>query len=315
MNSDSVIEINGLRFSYKGREALKGVSLSILPSEIFGLLGPNGSGKTTLMRILSTAFPFAEGSISIKGKDLKACPSEVRAFFGVVFQSPSLDERLTVRENLMYHGRFYGLWGAELKTRVSEMLEKMGVADRSSDTVKKLSGGLKRRVEIAKSLLHRPGILIMDEPSTGLDPAARYDLWRLLENLRREQGMTLLVTTHLMEEAELCGRIAIMDRGVVVRSGRPEDLKKEVGGDVIRIQTRHESALAAKIREKFEVEVFFEKGIVQIEHPRAAEWIPKLAQAFPEEIDSITFRKPGLEDVFMHYTGRVFQENLVMETV
>lgn len=304
----NMIEILDLSFSYRGRKALNGVNLSVRTSEIFGLLGPNGSGKTTLMRILSTALPYEEGSVRFNGAELKKKPSEVRELCGVVFQSPSLDARLTVRENLEYHGRFYGLAGKELSARVSASLKALGVADRAGDLAHKLSGGLKRRVEIAKTLLHDPAVLILDEPSTGLDPAARYDLWKLLAVLRAERKITMLVTTHLMEEAEHCDRVAIMDKGRAVCEGRPDDLKKRVGGDVIRIETRSLNALALKIREKFDVKLRCEGGVIQIEHPHAAEWIPRLAESFAGEIDSITFRKPSLEDVFMHHTGQVFAE-------
>ena len=301
-----MIEIKNLFHKYRDREVLKGITLSVNDAEIFGLLGPNGSGKTTLMRILCTAFPLISGEAKIAGLDLKTQASEIRYLLGVVFQSPSLDNKLTVMENLMHQGRLYGLTGKKLRERSSEMLSKLGVLDRAKDRVEKLSGGLKRRVEIAKSLLHQPKLLILDEPSTGLDPGSRYDVWQYLKILKEEQGVTVLVTTHLMEEAELCGRVAIIDQGKVVALGRPEDLKRMVGGDVIQMQTRTASKLAAQLKERFQLTAVWEGDTVQVEHRMAAEFIPKIAETFPGEILSMTFRKPTLGDVFMNKTGHSF---------
>lgn len=301
-----MIQISDLRHSYGTRKVLNGVSLSINSGEIFGLLGPNGSGKTTLLRILSTAFPLTEGEVKIAGFDLRAQASEVRKIFGVVFQSPSLDGKLTVLENVLHHGRLYGLTGKKLKERSEEMLAQLGVLDRANDRAEKLSGGLKRRVEIAKTLLHSPKLLILDEPSTGLDPGSRADVWNRLKNLREKQGITVLVTTHLMEEAEHCCRLAILHQGNLAAVGKPEELKKTVGGDVIQIQALDSEKLSKKIEEKFGLEVLSrEKGLL-IEHPNAAEFVPKLAGEFSAEILSITLRKPGLDDVFMHLTGHSF---------
>lgn len=298
-----MIEIKDLHHQYRDRKVLEGVSFSVKGAEIFGLLGPNGSGKTTLMRILCTAFPPVSGEIKIAGLDLKTQAAAVRRLLGVVFQSPSLDNKLTVLENLMHQGRLYGLTGKTLREKSEEMLSKLGVADRARDRVEKLSGGLKRRVEIAKSLLHRPRLLILDEPSTGLDPASRYDVWRYLEALKTEQKVTVLVTTHLMEEAELCDRVAILDQGKVVALGRPEELKSAVGGDIIQVQAKAAPQLAAKLKERFQLSAVLEGDMLQVEHRMAAELIPKLAETFPGEILSMTFRKPTLGDVFMHQTG------------
>lgn len=306
-----MIEIKNLHYSYGTRKVLNGVSLSIHSGEIFGLLGPNGSGKTTLLRVLSTAFPLCEGEVKIAGLDLRTQPSEIRKIFGVVFQSPSLDGKLTVLENVHHHGRLYGLTGKKLKDRSEQMLTQLGVMDRAGDRAERLSGGLKRRVEIAKTLLHSPQVLILDEPSTGLDPNSRADVWKYLKDLQKKQKITVLVTTHLMEEAEICDRLAILHQGNLVAVGKPEELKKTVGGDVVQIQAAGPENLSVKIKEKFQLNVLSQDGSLLIEHPQAAEFVPKLAGAFPGEILSITLRKPSLEDVFMHLTGHSFAEREV----
>ncbi len=303
-----MIEIKNLYHSYRDREVLKGLTLSVEKGEIFGLLGPNGSGKTTLMRILCTVFPALRGDVQIAGIDLKSRPQDVRKKIGVVFQSPSLDGKLTVMENLLHQGRLYGLFGRELKNRAEDMLSRLGILERASDRVEKLSGGLKRRAEIAKSLLHRPELLLLDEPSTGLDPGSRHDVWRYLQTLSREQGVTVLVTTHLMEEAELCSRVAILNHGMIVALGKPEELKRAVSGDIIQIQARSAENLSMKLKERFQLTPLLEADRLQIEHRQAAEWIPKLAEAFPGEILAMTLRKPTLGDVFMHQTGRSFEQ-------
>lgn len=308
-----MIEIKNLHHSYGTRKVLNGVSLSVHSGEIFGLLGPNGSGKTTLLRIVSTAFPLSDGEVEIAGFNLRTQSSEIRKIFGVVFQSPSLDGKLTVLENVHHHGRLYGLTGKKLKDRSVEMLSLLGVLDRANDRAERLSGGLKRRVEIAKTLLHSPRVLILDEPSTGLDPRSRADVWKHLKNLQEKQKITVLVTTHLMEEAENCDRLAILHQGNLAAVGKPEELKKTAGGDVIQIQASgRPEMLSEKIAEKFKLNVLCRGNALLIEHPQAAEFVPKLAGAFSGEILSITLRKPSLEDVFMRVTGHRFAEQEVL---
>lgn len=302
----NMIEINDLYFAYNGHKALEGVSFSAAPSVIFGFLGPNGSGKTTLFRILSTLLTPAQGTVQICGMDLSRESSRIREKIGVVFQSPSVDPHLTVIENLEHQGRLYGLRGAALKQRIHEMLERLGLAARAREIVSKLSGGLKRRVELAKGLLHRPKVLILDEPSTGLDPGARIDLWNYLTNLRDREGMCILVTTHLMEEAECCDDLVILNHGKVVAKGHPRALKKEAGRDVVLVQGKNLEDLRAKIGQRFELKAVLSEEILQIEDDRAPALMTKIAAAFPEEIQSITFRKPTLEDVFLHKTGHHF---------
>src|SRR2546421_7257120 len=209
---DPILEISGLSHSYGDRAALTDLNLSIDRGEIFGFLGPNGSGKTTLFRILSTLLPIQPGHVAIAGLDLATHRDEIRRQIGVVFQAPSLDKQLTAAENLRHQGHLYGLGGADLEKRIDEMLARVGLSERPREYVSTFSGGMRRRVELAKGLLHRPRVLLLDEPSTGLDPGARIDLWRYLREIQ-SQGVTVLVTTHLMEEAEHCSRLAIIDGG------------------------------------------------------------------------------------------------------
>ena len=307
MNQHTMIEIENLSHAYRTRKALENISFSVKRGEIFGLLGPNGSGKTTLFRILATSFPPASGRIRIDEKDLSRDYDLIRRKIGVVFQFPSLDGKLTVLENLKHQGRLYGISGPLLKSRSEEMLKRLGLGERISDRVEKLSGGLKRRVELAKAFLHRPVILILDEPSTGLDPGARMDLWKYLNNLRDKDGVTVLVTTHLMEEAEHCDRLAILNGGELVSVGTPDALKREVGGDVLHVKTSDAIDLAAEIKKKFaDAKVIVIEGELQIEHQEAHRFIKDLVEAFPGKIEAITYRKPTLEDVFIHKTGHRF---------
>jgi ABC-2 type transport system ATP-binding protein len=280
----------------------------VAPSEIFGLLGPNGGGKTTLFRILSTLVRPTSGSAEILGLDLLRDTGALRQRIGVVFQAPSLDQKLTVRENLAHQGRLYGIAGRALRQRIDQLLIEFNLRDRPNDLVETLSGGLQRRVEIAKSLLHRPEFLLLDEPSTGLDPGARIDLWQTLYRLRDQQSVTVLLTTHLMEEAERCDRVAIIDEGKIVASNTPDALRAEIGGEVISARTNDATSLGERIASSLGVEVSVLNDEVRIEHPEGAAFIAKLVGAFPREIDSVTLAKPTLEDVFIAHTGRRLDE-------
>lgn len=311
MSSPLLIRAEGLSHDYRGRSALKDVHFQVERGEIFGVLGPNGSGKSTLFRILSTFFPPSQGSVTIGSWNIVRDYMAVRRIIGVVFQSPSLDAKLTVHENLIHQGRLYGLRSSELKSRVSEMLNRFGLVDRSGDLTETLSGGLKRRVELAKGLLHKPELLILDEPSTGLDPGARLDMWSYLKNLNESQGVTILVTTHWMEEAERCGRLLILNHGLTVAQGMPVELKREIGGDVLVIKMLNGSnpqQFSEEVKSRFGAHAYVSDSTVHIEHPKAHEFLTRLVEAFPGVMESITVRKPSLEDVFIHRTGHRFWE-------
>ncbi len=297
-----------LSHRYGERVALDRVSLQVAPREIFGLLGPNGGGKTTLFRVLSTLVRPESGSASILGLDLLRDSGALRRRIGVVFQAPSLDQKLRVRENLAHQGHLYGLAGAALRERIDHLLIEFNLRDRAHDLVETLSGGLQRRVEVAKSLLHRPELLLLDEPSSGLDPGARIDLWQTLYRLRDQQGVTVLLTTHLMEEAERCDRVAIIDQGKIVALDTPDALRAEIGGDVISARTRDATSLGERIAQSLGVEVSVLNDEVRIEQPDGGSFIARLVEAFPGELDSVTLAKPTLEDVFIARTGRRLHE-------
>ena len=291
---------------YDGRTALNGVSFDVQPAELFGLLGPNGSGKTTMFRILSTLMVPSGGEAMILGHDAAKDPSRLRRKIGVVFQAQSIDLKLTAEENLRHQGHLYGLHGAVLKSRIKEMLARVGLADRAHDRAETFSGGMQRRLELAKGLLHGPRVLLLDEPSTGLDPGARRDLWQYLKLLRDEEQVSILVTTHLMEEAEHCDRLAILNQGRLVALGTPGDLKQEIGGDVIVLETSAPDSLALRLQARFEIEVRVVEGQLRIEKDHAHRFVTDLVEAFPGEIDAVSISKPSLEDVFIRRTGHRF---------
>jgi ABC-2 type transport system ATP-binding protein len=305
-NDESAIEVAGLKYRYGNRVALAGLDLRVEKGEIFALLGPNGGGKTTLFRVLSTLVPVQQGSVKVLGYDVSHARVEVRRRIGVVFQAPSLDRKLTVAENLRHQGHLYGLAGAELRRRADEMLVRLGLAERRNDLVETLSGGLRRRVELAKGMLHRPRLLLLDEPSTGLDPAARSDLWDYLRQSRVELGVTVVLTTHLLEEAEKADRLAILNAGLLVALGTPEQLRSSVGGDSLTIACDDADSLAAAIAERFGFPAMVVDGQVRLERHDAHQLVAGLCEAFPGRIHSVTLGKPTLEDVFIARTGHRF---------
>jgi ABC-2 type transport system ATP-binding protein len=306
-SSAPVISVQNLIHRYENRTALNGVSFDVRPAELFGLLGPNGSGKTTLFRILSTLMIPTAGRAIVMGHDAAKDPSSVRRLIGVVFQAQSVDPKLTAYENLWHQGHLYGLRGAPLKQRVGEILERVGLADRAKEQVETFSGGMQRRIELAKGLLHHPGVLLLDEPTTGLDPGARRDLWQYLQTLRDEEHVSVLVTTHLMEEAERCDRLAILNEGNLVALGTPAELKSEIGGDVIILEAARDAAsLAERIRRRFLVETTVLENQVRIERESGHRFVTDVVEAFPGEIQGVSVSKPALEDVFIRRTGHKF---------
>jgi len=302
----SVISVQNLVHRYETRTALNGVSFDVRAAELFGLLGPNGSGKTTLFRILSTLMIPTGGHALVMGCDAALDPASLRRQIGVVFQAQSVDPKLTAYENLWHQGHLYGLRGSALRTRVHEILTRVGLADRAKERVETFSGGMQRRIELAKGLLHHPAVLLLDEPTTGLDPGARRDLWQYLQILRDEEHVSVLVTTHLMEEAERCDRLAILNEGKLVALGTPATLKQEIGGDVILLDTADADALAEKIRIRFRLHPQVLDGQVRLERENGHRFITDVMEAFPGEIDAISVSKPALEDVFIRRTGHKF---------
>lgn len=305
MSSDlRALDISSLSHRYGAREALVDVSFGAEAGSIFALLGPNGGGKTTLFRIVTTLLPTAARHVSVFGRDVTTDAHEVRRLMGVVFQSPALDGRLSVVENLKTHGHLYGLRGARLTSRIADALGLVSLTDRADDLVDTLSGGLQRRVEIAKALLPEPKLLVLDEPSTGLDPGARRELWDHLEQLRRTLGTTVMLTTHLMDEAAKSDRVAVLHHGRLVALGSPDALVSEIGGDVILVASDNVERLADDIRDRFRQAAEAVDGHVRIERPQGHAFIAELVEAFPDQIEGVTYGKPTLEDVFLHHTGQ-----------
>jgi ABC-2 type transport system ATP-binding protein len=303
------ITLINLSHNYGERLALDKLTFQVRPAEIFGLLGPNGSGKTTLFRILSTLMVPTGGNALLQGFDAAREPNKVRQQIGIVFQARSLDIKLTVAENLKHQGHLYGLTGAYLKRRITEVLSRVGLLDRAKDAVETLSGGMQRRVELAKGLIHSPSVLLLDEPSTGLDPGARRDVWQYLRMLRDEEGVTVLVTTHLMEEAEHCDRLAILNEGKLVALGSPFDLKSQIGGDVVTFETANEAdaaALSQKIANRFIVSPTVLGNSVRLERNQGHRFVTDVVEAFPGIVDGVSVAKPSLEDVFIQRTGHRF---------
>jgi ABC-2 type transport system ATP-binding protein len=306
LTTSPVIAVRGIVHRYHDRTALNGVSFDVRPAELFGLLGPNGSGKTTLFRILSTLMVPSAGTATIVGIDAVREPGALRRHIGVVFQAQSVDLKLTAYENLWHQGHLYGLHGPELKKRIQEILTRVGLLDRAKDRVETFSGGMQRRIELAKGLLHHPEVLLLDEPTTGLDPGARRDLWQYLQILRDEEHVSVIVTTHLMEEAERCDRLVILSQGNLVALGTPEELTREIGGDVILLEARDPKSLADRIREKYHVDATVIDHHVRLEIEGGHRFVPDVVEAFPGEIQSLSVSKPTLEDVFIHRTGHRF---------
>ena len=304
--ADSLIAVENLSHSYQTRQALNKVSFHVSCGEIFGLLGPNGSGKTTLFRILSTLIPITSGTVRILGYDLTTEVKAIRHRLGVVFQHPGLDVKLTVVENLRHHGHLYGLSGKTLRHRIAELLEQVGVSDRATDRVEVLSGGLQRRVELAKAMLHSPRVLLLDEPTSGLDVTARRQLNADLRVLADTKNILVLLTTHLLDDAEACNRVGILNNGSLVAIGAPDELKAQVGGDVVRIEGEVSEMLATAIAEKFSVSPVLTGGHLRVECERGHEFVRDLVAAFPNEIQTVRFGRPTLEDVFIKLTGNPF---------
>ncbi|MES2308867.1 MAG: ABC transporter ATP-binding protein, partial [Verrucomicrobiota bacterium] len=304
-----MLTVQNLTHRYGDRLALNKLSFEVKAGEIFGLLGPNGSGKTTLFRILSTLMPMDAGDVLLESESLAQKPEIFRQKLGVVFQAPSLDKKLTVGENLMHQGHLYGLSGETLKRRSDHLLSKFRINDRIGEKVEKLSGGLQRRVEIAKAMLHQPKLLLLDEPSTGLDPGARRELWNFLHQVNQEEGVTILVTTHLMDEAERCNRLLLLDQGNKIELGTPAELKAKVSGTVITLESDKANELHDHLKGRFDVGIIIMQDMLRIEWNHTAgtrtpsEFLGQVMDAFGSEIRSASIAQPNLEDVFIHLTG------------
>ena len=306
-----VIEASNIVKRFGELEAVKGVSFSVKEGEIFGFLGPNGAGKTTTINILCTLLKPTAGQAKVNGHDVIKERSQVRQSIGLVFQEPALDDYLTAEQNLRFHGYAYGVPRNVLEPRLKELLEMMELWDRRKAKINTYSGGMKRRLEIARGLLHHPRVLFLDEPTLGLDPQTRRRIWDYIHDLRKRENLAIFMTTHYMDEAENCDRIAIIDYGRIVALDTLEKLKDGVGGDVISVKTEDNEEAMRLLEGQYKLKPGIENGIISFTVPHGEEFLPKFVSGFPLRLLSIGLRRPTLEDVFLKLTGRKIREQEV----
>ncbi|BAF58958.1 MAG: daunorubicin resistance protein DrrA family ABC transporter ATP-binding protein [Pelotomaculum sp.] len=302
----SIINIENLVKKFGNFAAVRGISFSVSEGEIFGFLGPNGAGKSTTIKILSTLLKPTSGKAELAGYDVVAHPNEVRRSIGMVFQDPSLDNRLTAEENLLFHAMLYNVPANLIRPRIDQVLEIVDLADRRRSLVKTFSGGMKRRLEIARGLLHRPKVLFLDEPTAGLDPQTRNAIWEHVRKLRDETGITVFMTTHYMDEAENCDRIAVIDHGAIQAIDSPAALKRMLGGD--KIIVRGDPALQKDLEARYGIAVREADGECHFLVRGGAEFVPLVVSDFNGRIKSIQVKEPSLDDVFLHLTGRAIRD-------
>jgi ABC-2 type transport system ATP-binding protein len=309
-----LIVVSQLARRFGDFEAVRGVSFEIQEGEVFGFLGPNGAGKTTTIRMLCTLLRPTGGRALVNGFDVLTQPMQVRRCIGVIFQDPSLDDRLTAEENLNFHGMIYHLPRAIRRQRIGEVLEMVELQDRRRDLVRTFSGGMKRRLEIARGLMHLPHVLFLDEPTIGLDPQTRSHIWEYLLRLREEHRLTVFLTTHYMDEAEYCDRIAVIDYGRIVALDTPGGLKEQVGGDIITIRTDDDETMEREISDRYHVTVRRDAAGLHFEVGEGETFIPELLQALPGRVRAVSVRRPTLDDAFLKLTGREIREESASAT-
>ena len=308
----SVVDVDDLVKQYgTGKSAftaVRGVSFEVAPGEVFGFLGPNGAGKTTTISVLCTLLKPTSGVVRVGGYDVVRQATEVRHSIGLIFQDPTLDSQLTAQENLDFHAFAYDVPRAEARARGEHLLKLVDLWDRRNDQVKAFSGGMKRRLEIVRGLLHRPRVLFLDEPTQGLDPQTRSLIWKYLLGLRDTDGITLFMTTHYMDEAEYCDRIAIIDHGSIVAIDTPANLKAMVGGDVVVLRTSDNALALREIEAQFDKTATEHGTELRLEVERGDEFVPELVRSITPRVESISVNRPTLDDVFIKLTGRAIRE-------
>ena len=302
------IEVHDLRKSFDAIEAVRGVSFEVAAGEVYGFLGPNGAGKTTTINMLCTLARPTSGSALVAGHDVVRERDDVRRHIGLVFQDPTLDGYLTAEQNLRLHAELYGVDSALVAGRMRQVLEMVGLWERRAATVMTFSGGMRRRLEIARGFLHSPRVLFLDEPTIGLDPQTRSSIWRYIAQLQEREEITIFMTTHYMDEAEFCDRIAIMDQGQIVALDTPEALKAQVGADRVRIQTEDDDAAIATLADRFGLEATMSEGAVTFFVPSGEEFVPRLFAELGVGIGSVSVSRPTLDDVFMSHTGTTIRD-------
>jgi len=304
----SIIIVENLRKTFADIVAVDDVTFQVERESIFGFLGPNGAGKTTTINILCTLMNPTSGRAYVNHYDCIRESHKVRESIGIVFQDMTLDRELTAYENLLFHAYLYRVKKSERKERVSDALRFSGLYERRNDLVKHFSGGMKRRLEVARAIVHQPKVLFLDEPTLGLDPQSRANLWEFITKLPEKSGVTIFMTTHYMDEAEVCQRIAIIDQGKIIAQGSPEELKKTIGGDVIYLKTKNNHDSVARIRETFHLEPVEKEGEFFISNVKGDVCIPELIRALGENVISVRLQRPTLNDVFLKMTGRAIRK-------
>lgn len=307
----SIIKVENLIKRFNGITAVNEISFEVEEGTIFGFLGPNGAGKTTTINILCTLLSPTSGKAFIAGHDCMIEPSEVRKAIGIVFQDTTLDKDLTAYENLIFHAYLYNVSKETMQVRVNDALQFVDLYGRRGDIVKKFSGGMKRRLEVARGLIHRPKVLFLDEPTLGLDPQSRANLWEFIAELPEKHKVTVFMTTHYMEEAEVCDRIAIIDNGKIIAMGSPEELKKTVGGDVVFIRTTDNSTAKEEIERLLRLDVSEKDGELYLTCPMGDTCIPEMIRMIREKVLSVRLQRPTLNDVFLKLTGKAIREEEV----
>jgi ABC-2 type transport system ATP-binding protein len=302
------VAVEGLSKRYGELEAVKGIGFEVAAGEVFGFLGPNGAGKTTTIGMLCTLVRPTGGAARVAGHDIVAARDEVRRNIGLVFQDPTVDAYLTAEQNLRFHGELYGLPREAMKERIGQVLEMVDLTDRKDGKVETFSGGMKRRLEIARGLLHSPRVLFLDEPTVGLDPQTRAAIWRYIRQLKDTEDITIFLTTHYMEEAEYCDRIAIIDHGEIVVLDTPENLKASVGKDRVQIATGDDEAAIAALKTRFGIDAGVHDGAVTFAVPSGEAFVPRLFAELGVPIRSVHVARPSLDDVFMNYTGTTIRD-------
>jgi len=308
VNGGPAIAVEGLAKRYGDLEAVKGIGFEVSPGEVFGFLGPNGAGKTTTIGMLCTLVRPSGGAARVAGHDIVSERDEVRRNIGLVFQDPTLDAYLTAEQNLRFHGELYGLPREAMNERIAQVLRMVDLTDRKDGKVETFSGGMKRRLEIARGLLHSPRVLFLDEPTVGLDPQTRAAIWGYIKQLKDTEDITIFLTTHYMEEAEYCDRIAIIDHGEIVVLDTPENLKGSVGADRVQILTGDDEAAIAALKDRFGIDAGVHEGSVTFAVPSGEEFVPRLFAELGVAIRSVHVARPSLDDVFMNYTGTTIRD-------
>ncbi|MBI5888747.1 MAG: ATP-binding cassette domain-containing protein [Deltaproteobacteria bacterium] len=304
----SIIHVNGLVKKYNGAPAVSGVSFDVEEGEIFGFLGPNGAGKTTTISILCTLLGFDSGEAVVNGFDCRRDPQKVRSSIGLVFQEYTLDNELTAYENLKFHCYLYNMEKRLMNERIDEILGVVGLAGRRNELVKRFSGGMKRRLEIARGLLHRPKVLFLDEPTLGLDPQTRSHAWEFIKKLKKSEGNTVFMTTHYMDEAEICSRIAIIDNGRIIACATPEELKRSLKGDTIYVKTTDDEKARKELESKLGLTCKKIESGLAVSVEAGEKFIPRIFEALKTPIVSVNLKRPSLEDVFINLTGREIRD-------